>query len=115
VGTTPHQTAEVLSLVRLELAMIVDAGLTQDELDRVKGNMKGGLALSMEDTNSRMVRLGRHELTEVEHLTLDATVARIDAVNLGEVHTVAKEIYGGPFVLGAVGPFAAADLEQYVD
>ena len=115
VGTTPNQTAEVLSLVREELATVVEDGLTQDELDRVKGNMKGGLALSMEDTNSRMVRLGRHELTEIEHLTLDETVARIDAVTLGEVHTVAKEVYGGPFVLGAVGPFEAADLEQYVD
>ena len=114
VGTTPNQTSEVLSLVREELAAVVEDGLTTDELERVKGNMKGGLALSMEDTNSRMVRLGRHELTGIEHLTLDQTVARIDAVTLGEVHAVAKEVYGGPFVLGAVGPFEAADLEQYV-
>ena len=114
VGTTPNQTSEVLTLVREELATVVEDGLTTDELERVKGNMKGGLALSMEDTNSRMVRLGRHELTGIDHLTLDETVARIDAVTLGEVHAVAKEVYGGPFVLGAVGPFEAADLEQYV-
>jgi predicted Zn-dependent peptidase len=114
VGTTPNQTSEVLTLVREELATVVEDGITTDELERVKGNMKGGLALSMEDTNSRMVRLGRHELTGIDHLTLDETVARIDAVTLGEVHAVAKEVYGGPFVLGAVGPFEAADLEQYV-
>ena len=115
VGTTPHQTSEVLEMVRDELAAVVATGLTVEELDRAKGNMKGGLALSMEDTNSRMVRLGRHELTGIEHLTLDETVSRIDGVTLDEVHAVAGEIYGGPFVLGAVGPFDASDLERHID
>jgi len=115
VGTTPHQTSEVLALVRDELAEVVAKGLTVEELDRAKGNMKGGLALSMEDTNSRMVRLGRHELTGIEHLTLDETVARIDGVTLDGVHEVAGDIYNGPFVIGAVGPFEAVDLERHVD
>jgi predicted Zn-dependent peptidase len=114
VGTTPHQTDHVLELIRQELGSIVADGISGAELERAKGNMKGGLALSMEDTNSRMVRLGRHELTGVEHLTLDETVARIDAVTLDEVHDVARDVYGGPFVIGAVGPFEASDLEQYV-
>jgi predicted Zn-dependent peptidase len=114
VGTTPHQTSQVLELVRKELAAIVAQGIDQEELDRAKGNMKGGIALSMEDTNSRMVRLGRHELTGVPHLTLDETVARIEAVSLEEVHAVAKDVYGTPFVIGAVGPFEAVDLERYV-
>jgi predicted Zn-dependent peptidase len=114
VGTTPHQANHVLELVRQEFASIVADGISEAELDRAKGNMKGGLALSMEDTNSRMVRLGRHELTGVDHLTLDETVARIDAVTLGEIRSVASDVYGGPFVIGAVGPFEASDLEQYV-
>lgn len=115
VGTTPHQTSEVLTLVRDELGAVVDSGISEQELERAKGNMKGSLALSMEDTNSRMVRLGRHELTGVEHLSLDETVAHIDAVTIGEVHAVAKDVYGGPFVIGAVGPFDSVDLERYVD
>lgn len=114
VGTTPHQTSEVLQLVRSELEHLVAKGITDEELERAKGNMKGGLALSMEDTNSRMVRLGRHELTGLEHLTLDETVDRIEAVTSDEIHAVAGQVYGGPFVLGAVGPFQAAELEQFV-
>jgi len=96
------------------LDKVVADGITAEELDRAKGNMKGGLALSMEDTNSRMVRLGRHELTGMEHLTLDETVARIEKVTLGEVHDVARLLYTGPFVLGAVGPFEGDDLERHV-
>ena len=114
VGTTPSQTEQVLQLVRAELGQLVEWGITSEELDRAKGNMKGSLALSMEDTNSRMVRLGRHELTGVEHLSLDETVASIDAVTLEDIHAVAKEVYSGPHVIGAVGPFDAPDLEPFL-
>jgi predicted Zn-dependent peptidase len=114
VGTTPSQTEQVLQLVRAELGQLVEWGITSEELDRAKGNMKGSLALSMEDTNSRMVRLGRHELTGVEHLSLDETVASIEAVTLEDVHAVAKEVYSGPHVIGAVGPFDAPALEPFL-
>jgi len=113
-GTTPRQAGQVLDLVRETLAKLAAEGVTAEELDRAKGNMKGSLALTMEETNSRMVRLGRHELTGVSHLSLDETVAAIDAVTLDDVHAVAEEVFSSPRVLGAVGPFAAADLEQYV-
>ena len=106
VGTTPRQTAQVLELIRAGLAGLSAAGVTADELERAKGNMKGSLALSMEETNSRMIRLGRHELTGVRHLSLDETVAAIDAVTRADVHEVAEEVFSSPRVLGAVGPFA---------
>jgi predicted Zn-dependent peptidase len=114
VGTTPHQTSQVLDLVNKELDRAAEEGITEDELDRAKGNMKGSLALSMEDTNSRMVRLGRHELTGVEHLTFDETVERIEAVTGDDVRRVAGEVYGRPRVIGAVGPFSDLDLERHV-
>jgi len=114
VGTTPRQTAQVLDLVRAGLANMKAEGITAEELERAQGNMKGSLALSMEETNSRMVRLGRHELTGVPHLSLDETVAAIDAVTRADVHEVAEEVFSSARVLGAVGPFAAADLEQFV-
>ncbi|HSG80441.1 MAG TPA: pitrilysin family protein [Acidimicrobiia bacterium] len=115
VGTTPHQTSQVLELIGDELDGIVEDGITADELERAKGNMKGSLALSMEDTNSRMVRLGRHELTGVAHLSLDETVERIEAVTLADIADVANEVLTGPKVIGAVGPFDAIDLERYVE
>lgn len=114
VGTTPHQAAQVLELIREGLAALSATGVTADELERAKGNMKGSLALSMEETNSRMIRLGRHELTGVQHLSLDETVAAIEGVTLEEVHEVAQEVFTTPRVLGAVGPFGAPELEAFV-
>jgi predicted Zn-dependent peptidase len=114
VGTTPHQTAQVLELIRDGLAGLAADGVTADELVRAKGNMKGSLALSMEETNSRMIRLGRHELTGVRHLSLDETEAAIEGVTLEEVHAVAQEVFSTPRVLGAVGPFRVPELEGFV-
>ncbi len=114
VGTTPRQSAQVLELIRAGLAGLAEGGVTADELDRAKGNMKGSLALSMEETNSRMIRLGRHELTGVRHLSLDETVAAIEGVTRDEVHQVAQEVFSSPRVLGAVGPFGVSDLEAFV-
>jgi predicted Zn-dependent peptidase len=114
VGTTPHQTAQVLDLIRQTLGRLADEGVAPDELERAKGNMKGSLALSMEETNSRMIRLGRHELTGVRHLSLDEMVAAIEGVTSAEVHGVAQEVFSSPRVLGAVGPFEVPELEGFV-
>jgi predicted Zn-dependent peptidase len=114
VGTTPSQTDEVLSLVRSELERIVTEGVTVAELDRAKGHVKGALAIGLEDANSRMNRIGRTELVGMEHHTVDETVAIISAVTSDEVLAAAEVSYSGPFVLGAVGPFAREDLEGHV-
>jgi predicted Zn-dependent peptidase len=113
-GTTPRQASQVLELIRAGLAKLAAQGASLDELERAKGNMKGSLALSMEETNSRMFRLGRHELTGVPHLSLDETVAAVDVVTAADVHAVAEEVFTSPQVLGAVGPFQASDLEGFV-
>ena len=115
VGTTPTQAAEVLKLVRDEFAKLVESGLSDEELARAKGHVKGALALSLEDTNSRMTRLGRNEITGIEQLSIDEVVARIEAVTADDVTALVADLYQGPFVLGAVGPFEAADLEEFVE
>ncbi len=114
VGTTPTQTDEVLKLIRHELDKVMADGLSDDELDRAKGNVKGSLAMSMEDSNARMTRLGREELTGIEHLSVDDIVSRIEAVENEDIIDVVRHVYSGPKVIGAVGPFDAEDLEEFV-
>jgi predicted Zn-dependent peptidase len=114
VGTTPDQTAEVLKLVRGELDKMMDSGITEDELVRARGHVQGSLAISLEDADSRMNRLGRNEITGLEHLSVDEIVARVDAVTLDDVVEAAAAAYGGPYVLGATGPFDVEDLNEFV-
>ncbi len=114
VGTTPAQTATALELIEKEIAGVVADGITPDELERAKGSMRGGLALALEDANSRMVRLGRDELTGAPHYSVDERLALLDAVTLDDVRQVAADVMTGPRVLGAVGPFAEGDLDRFL-
>jgi predicted Zn-dependent peptidase len=61
-----------------------------------------------------MNRIGLTELTGMKHLTVDETVEVISNVTHDDVLAAAKAAYSGPFVLGAVGPFGAEELEGFV-
>ncbi|MEA2011403.1 MAG: pitrilysin family protein, partial [Actinomycetota bacterium] len=114
VGTTPSQTAEVLKLVRGEMDRMMEHGITDEELNRAKGHVQGALAISLEDADGRMNRLGRNEITGLEHRSVDEIVGKVDAVTLTDVIDVSRAAYGGPYVIGATGPFKEADLEEFV-
>ena len=116
VGTTPHQTETALTIIQDELAKVVEEGINAEELDRAKGSMRGGLALALEDSNSRMIRLGRDELAGMPHLSVDERLAKLEAIDLDMVKEVAKDLYGAPVrVMGAVGPFEDGELDRYLE
>jgi predicted Zn-dependent peptidase len=104
VGCLPSKLDEVLAVVRAELGKVADAGITEEELVRGKGMLRGGLVLGLEDSGSRMSRIGKAELVYDELLSIDEVMARIDAVTLEEVRSVAAELFGRPEILAVVGP-----------
>ncbi len=113
-GTTPNNTDTVIELIREEFEAIIKKGVAEEELDRAKGNVRGSLALSIEDANSRMLRLGRQEVTGGDHLSVGERIEKIQEVTGDDVRQVADEILSGPKVLAAVGPFDSSDLESYL-
>nr|MBA3782796.1 insulinase family protein [Nocardioides sp.] len=66
--------------------------------------LRGGLVLGLEDSGSRMSRLGKAELIHDELLTLDEVLARIEGVTLDEVRELAAELFTQPEILAVVGP-----------
>lgn len=113
-ATRPSNADRVLDLIQSELAAVIRDGITSAELHRAKGAMRGGLALAMEDANSRMVRLGRDELVGAEHLSVDERIAQIEAVTLDDVHSVAATFLDAPRVIAAVGPFEDGALTEHL-
>ncbi|GAB3266281.1 M16 family metallopeptidase [Nocardioides dilutus] len=104
VGCLPNKLDEVLTVVRTELSRVAAHGITPDELARGKGQLRGGLVLGLEDSGSRMSRLGKAELVHDELLSIDDVMARIDGVTLDEVRDIAAHVFGGPEILAVVGP-----------
>ncbi len=104
-GCAPGKVGEVLDLTRGELAEVAAHGLTDAEVARGKGMMKGALVLGLEDSGSRMSRLGKGELMYDELLSVDELLARVDAMTPEQVRAVAAELLTQPMSLAAIGPF----------
>src|SRR5690606_7036535 len=106
VGCLPAKYDQVLATARAELAKVAAEGVSADELERGKGQLKGGLVLGLEDSGSRMSRLGKAELVQGELLTIDEVVERIEAVTVEDVRHLAQELFGQPEMVAVVGPTA---------
>jgi predicted Zn-dependent peptidase len=104
-GCHPKRAADVLELCREQLALAASDGLSAEELERGKGQMRGGLVLGLEDTGSRMSRLGKGELVYGELMTIEEILGHVDAVTLDDVRSVAAEVLNGPHALAVIGPY----------
>ena len=104
-GCLPSKADEVLSICSTEVAKVIDSGLTDAELERGKGQVRGGIVLGLEDPSSRMTRLGKSELVYPGLEPVDDVLAAIDAVTHDDIRAVAAEILTKPKVLAVVGPF----------
>lgn len=110
-GATPANAVDVLQLILEEMDRMAEEGITEEELERGKGHMRGSMVLSLEDPSSRMSRLGKSELVQGEILSIDELVARINAVTLEDVARVAADLLGPEArVLSVIGPAAEEDF-----
>lgn len=109
-GCAPGKVDELLDLVKAELAEVASNGLTESEVLRGKGMMKGSLVLGLEDTGSRMSRLAKGEMLYDEMLSVDDLLARVDAVTVADVRAIAADILSRPMTLAVVGPFDGHDF-----
>jgi predicted Zn-dependent peptidase len=104
-GCLPAKTEEVLAICREEIAKVIETGLTDEELHRGKGQVRGSIVLGLEDPSSRMSRLGKSELVYPRLEPVEEILAEIDAVTHDQVRDVAAQILGQRMALAVVGPF----------
>lgn len=105
LGCQPENLNEVTALARGVLEEVAADGITDAECARAKGSLRGGLVLGLEDSASRMNRIGRSELSYGNHRSISETLARIDAVTSDEVGAVARSLLARPFAASVAGPY----------
>ncbi|MBK0419351.1 insulinase family protein [Leucobacter sp. CSA1] len=110
-GSAPQKAGEVVQLARAELQRIAAEGVTEEEYERALGQIAGSSALSLEDSDTRMGRLGRTELGSGELFDLDASLDRFRAVSGDEVREIAALIAARPTTVVAVGEVSRSGLE----
>jgi predicted Zn-dependent peptidase len=112
VGCLPSKADEVLAICTDEIDRVVQGGLTDAELARGKGQVRGSIVLGLEDPSSRMSRLGKSELVYPRLEPVDEVLAAIDAVDHDDIRAIASEILTKPKTLAVVGPFDDASTFQ---
>jgi predicted Zn-dependent peptidase len=112
-GTTKEKVNEVVEIIKKELADVAANGITEEELERGKGALRGGLVLGLEETNARMTRIAKGELLYGEYMSLDDTLSKIDAVSIEDIKALAAQLFTQKALLCVVGSFN--DQDQFKD
>jgi predicted Zn-dependent peptidase len=100
----PERFDEVIRVTTDVLADVARDGITEAECRIAKGAMRGGLVLGLEDSGSRMHRIGRSELNYGEHRSISSSLEHIDAVTVEEVNAVARQLLAKPMGAAVLGP-----------
>jgi predicted Zn-dependent peptidase len=105
VGCLPSKVDSVLDVCISEMERLADYGLTDDEIARGKGQVRGGTVLGQEDTGARMTRIAKSELNGEPLLSIDALLHRVAVVSSDDIKAVARDLLTAPATLAVVGPF----------
>ena len=103
-GCLPERFDEVVRLTAEVLETVARDGITDSECRIAKGSLRGGLVLGLEDSASRMNRLGRSELNYGEYRSISETLQRIEDVTVDEVNAVARKVLSGHFGAAVLCP-----------
>ncbi|MDR1619522.1 MAG: insulinase family protein [Clostridiales bacterium] len=95
-GTGEGQAADVIALMAEELDLIRRAGITPEELERSRSQLKGSCLLGQEGTSSRMNALGKTALLLNRRYDANEVIRRIENVNMDDImrivpNTIDKE------------------------
>jgi predicted Zn-dependent peptidase len=114
-GCAPSKAGLVAELMISELRRLAEYGVSAVEMTRATGQLGGASALALEDSDTRMSRLGRSEITLGEFIDLDEALRRIDRVSADDVQELAAELVARPRALVAVGAPSEGAFDAVVD
>jgi predicted Zn-dependent peptidase len=110
----PGKLHECIATVMAELRRARRDGITAEELQQVKEQVKGGILLSLEDTWSVASRNGSHQLRYGKVIPVEQVVAEVEAVTCEDVLRVAGRVLREETLhLAVIGPHDdAEDLRE---
>src|SRR6266516_2385363 len=104
-GTTPEQGHECLQVIVDELRKLQEEGITADELERAKVQLKSENVMRGEGSGSRMSALAHSWWYERKLRTIQEVKAAIDAVTQEQVLGVLQRFSPlNPLTVAAIGP-----------
>jgi len=102
-GTAPERAGELRKVVSDQVADVASHGITDAELAIARDGFEGSILLGLEDSGSRMSRLGMSQSLLGRVVPLDEYVETLRAATLDEVNAVLAEVLSPEPVVAIVG------------
>ena len=103
-GFSPKHWDEVFNVIKTQLGSI-ESLITEDVVNRAKGQLKGSVMLSLESTNNRMMRLAKGEMDFGRVVTPEEFMGKIEDVALDDMIKLGLEVYNPVnWSTAAIGP-----------
>ncbi len=105
IGTDREHVRQVVDIILAELDRLKKRRLPLSKLNKIKGQMKGQLALGMESTTSRMSRLARQELMHRPYKSYRQILKEVESVTPSQILELSNRLFDHSRVAIAVlGP-----------
>jgi predicted Zn-dependent peptidase len=103
-GVSPDRLEETLTVVLGVLADVRSNGITDEELDTAKHQLRTGVRLSHETPTTRMAHLAEQTLLGRDDVEVEQVLGAFERVTRSEVNALAAEFLSAPLAVGVVGP-----------
>lgn len=104
-STNPQKLDEVIHVILTAIHDICRDGITEDELNLAKQQLRCGMLMSTENSANIMNKAGKAEIVLGEVYSIDTIIQKVMAVTKEDVQQLARDLFGGKeFMLALVGP-----------
>ena len=92
-AVAPQQLGKTLELTFEELRKLRDGGVSEDELDLNREQIKGGMLMALESTFTRMARMAKSMLYYGKLVSVDEIIERVDGITPADIQRCCDEIF----------------------
>lgn len=112
-GTAKENFEKVIGLILEQLRNIKKEGITKEEFERAKENIKGSMVLALESSNSRMSYMARSQFYYDKIVTIDDVIKKIDRVKMEDIVRLANEFFRDEYLnLAVIGDLDKLPFER---
>ena len=102
-----------LEVVSGEIRKMIRGAVSPSDLEEAKEYLIGGLYLSSENSDSRMMRTAKNEFIYGRYIPFEELVSRLEKVTVDDVVAVARDVFRKDRVsLTTLGPVSEADVDR---
>ena len=100
----PDRADQLLAVVHGELLQAADSGFSEEEVGRVKAQLKMAVLAGLESSSARSEQLARQILIHGRPLATRELIDKVEGVTVADAQRIAGRLLASPVSLATVGP-----------